>query len=98
MAGQPSYVDSCVVLSLFLGDSGFAASEAWLLEQGSRTLWISHWVLLEVAGVLAQCIRRGDLSSQQVASIQAEFEAFRRERLSLMEPRGVDFFWLLSGC
>jgi len=101
MAGQPSYVDSCVVLSLFLGDSGFAASEAWLLEQGSRTLWISHWVLLEVAGVLAQCIRRGDLSSQQVASIQAEFEAFRRERLSLMEPRGVDFLqarqWLLTG-
>ena len=65
MAGQASYVDSSVVLPLFLGDSGFAASETWLLNQGSRPLWISHWVLLEVAGVLALCIRRGDLSNQQ---------------------------------
>jgi predicted nucleic acid-binding protein len=65
MAGQASYVDSSVVLSLFLGDSGFAESETWLLNQGSRPLWISHWVLLEVAGVLALCIRRGDLSNQQ---------------------------------
>lgn len=101
MAGQASYVDSCVLLSLFLGDSGFAAAETWLLDQGSRPLWISHWVLLEAAGVLALCIRRGDLSSQQAAAIQAEFEAFRRERLSLIEPRGVDFLqarqWLLAG-
>lgn len=101
MAGQPSYVDSCVLLSLFLGDSGFAAAEDWLLNQGSRPLWISHWVLLEVAGVLALCIRRGALSNQQAAAIQAEFEAFRHERLSLIEPRSVDFLqarqWLLAG-
>ena len=101
MAGQASYVDSSVVLSLFLGDSDFAASETWLLNQGSRPLWISHWVLLEVAGVLALCIRRGDLSNQQAAAIQAELEAFRRERLSLIEPRGLDFLqarqWLLAG-
>ena len=100
MAGQPSYIDSCVLLSLFLGDSGFAAAETWLLDQGSRPLWISHWVLLEVAGVLALCIRRGDLSSQRAAAIQAEFEAFRYERWSLIEPRGVDFLqarqWLLA--
>jgi predicted nucleic acid-binding protein len=91
MAAQPSYIDSCVLLSLFLGDSGFVAAETWLLDQGSRPLWISHWVLLEVAGVLALCIRRGDLSSQKAAAIQADFEAFRHERLSLIEPRGVDF-------
>lgn len=101
MAGQPAYVDSCVLLSLFLGDSGYTAAEAWLLDQGSRSLWISHWVLLEVAGVLALCIRRGDLSNQRASAIQHEFEAFRNERLSLMEPRGMDFMqarqWLLAG-
>lgn len=101
MQSHGFYVDSCVLLSLFLGDSGFAAAEAWLLDQGSRPLWISHWVLLEVAGVIAICIRRGDLSSQQASLIQAEFEAFRRERLSLIEPRGGDFLqarqWLLAG-
>lgn len=101
MVSPPSYIDSCVLLSLFLGDGGYLAAEAWLLEQGSRPLWISHWVLLEVAGVIALCVRRGGLSSQHATAIQREFEAFRSERLSLIEPRGLDFMqarqWLLSG-
>lgn len=29
----PVYLDSCVLLSLFLGDSGFDASETWLLSR-----------------------------------------------------------------
>ncbi|APD48754.1 type II toxin-antitoxin system VapC family toxin [Synechococcus sp. CS-602] len=63
----PTYVDSCLVLSLFLGDGGYGAAETWLLLQGDQPLWVSHWVLLEL-------------------------ELFRQQRLSLIEPRGGDFF------
>lgn len=90
-AERESYLDSCVLLSLFLGDSGYADSERWLLAQADQTLWISHWVLLEVAGVMASCVRRGQLTAQRAQTLAREFEAFRQERLALLEPRGSDF-------
>ena len=61
------------------------------LTQGDQTLWISHWVLLEVAGVIATCVRRGQLTAEQAQTIGSEFESFRQERLTLIEPRGTDF-------
>ncbi|MBD2422759.1 type II toxin-antitoxin system VapC family toxin [Cyanobium sp. FACHB-13342] len=96
-----AYVDSCILLSLFLGDSGYPAAEQWLLNQGKTPLWISHWMLLEFAGVVALCVRRGDLTAERAATIHSEFECFRQERLQLLEPRGIDFLqarqWLQQG-
>jgi len=86
-----AYVDRCVLLSLLLGDGGYTDSERWLINQGDQTLWISHWVLLEVAGVIATCVRRGELTAEQAQTIGSEFESFRQERLTLIEPRGTDF-------
>ena len=34
----PVYLYSCVVLSLFLGDSGYGAAERWLLAQADQRL------------------------------------------------------------
>ena len=92
-----AYVDRCVLLSLLLGDGGYTDSERWLINQGDQTLWISHWVLLEVAGVIATCVRRGQLTAEQAQTIGSEFESFRQERLTLIEPRGTDFCRLGSG-
>ena len=86
-----AYVDSGVLLSLFLGDSGFAAAERWLLDQDERPLWVSHWVLVEFADVVAVGVRRGELTASRGTTIHAEFAGFRQERLSLLEPRGVEF-------
>ena len=86
-----AYGDRCVLLSLLLGDSGYTDSERWLINQGDQTLWISHWVLLEVAGVIATSVRRGQLTAEQAQTIGSEFESFRQERLTLIEPRGTDF-------
>lgn len=87
----PVYLDSCVVLSLFLGDNGYGAAERWLLAQADQRLWVSHWVLLEFSGVVALCLRRGELTAQRCQAIHAEFECFRQERLGLLEPRGADY-------
>lgn len=92
-AGSPApvYLDSCLVLSLFLGDSGYCAAEQWLLAQADQPLWVSHWVLLEFSSVVALCMRRGELTAERGLAIHAEFECFRQERLSLLEPRGADY-------
>jgi len=90
-SAAPVYLDSCVVLSLFLGDSGYCAAEQWLLAQADQPLWVSHWVLLEFSGVVALCLRRGELTAERCLAINAEFECFRQERLSLLEPRGADY-------
>lgn len=86
-----AYVDNCVLLSLLLGDSGYDGCERWLINQCDQSLWISHWVLLEIAGVIATCVRRGQLTAEQAQTIGSEFESFRQERLTLIEPRGTDF-------
>ena len=86
-----AYGDRCVLLSLLLGDSGYTDRERWLINQGDQTLWISHWVLLEVAGVIATCVRCGQLTAEQAQTIGSEFESFRQERLTLIEPRASDF-------
>ena len=90
-AQQGVYLDSCVLLSLFLADSGYGAAEQWLRRQGEAAILVSHWLLVEVAGVVSMCVRRGDLSAERAAAIHAEFECFRRERLQLLEPRANDF-------
>ena len=93
----PAYLDSCVVLSLFLGDSGYGAAEQWLLAHADQPLWVSHWVLLEFSGVVALCLRRGELTAERCLAIHAEFECFRQERLSLLEPRGADYLQARQG-
>ena len=84
------YVDTCLLLLLFLQDEGYPAAERWLACATDQSLWISHWGLLEFAGVVATRLRRGDLIPRRCDQIHAELELFRRERLALLEPRGED--------
>jgi predicted nucleic acid-binding protein len=96
-----SYVDTCVLVSLFHGDSGYGAAEAWLISAADQVIWISHWVLLEFASATAVRLRRGDLAIARAAALQSALEDFRRERLAMLEPRGEDFLvarhWIESG-
>jgi predicted nucleic acid-binding protein len=96
-----SYVDTCVLVSLFHGDSGYGAAEAWLRAAADQELWISHWVLLEFASATAVRLRRGDLAIARAAALQSALEAFRQERLAMLEPRGEDFLmarrWIETG-
>jgi predicted nucleic acid-binding protein len=95
------YVDTCVLVSLFHGDSGYGAAEAWLSAAADQELWISHWVLLEFASATAVRLRRGELPIGRAAALQSALEAFRQERLALLEPRGEDFLvarhWIETG-
>ncbi|MCE2839513.1 MAG: type II toxin-antitoxin system VapC family toxin [Cyanobium sp. 49614_E6] len=85
------YLDTCVLVSLFHNDSGYAAAETWLAASSQQPLWISHWVLVEFASATALRMRRRELSSSRATRIQEELENFRRERLGLLEPCAEDF-------
>jgi len=85
------YLDTGLLVSLFHGDSGYPAAEAWLASAESQDLWISHWVLLEFASATAVRLRRGELNAARVETLRAALEAFRRERLGMLEPWGDDF-------
>ena len=84
------YLDTSLLISLFHNDSGYAAAEAWLVAAAAE-LWISHWVLLEFASATTVRLRRGDLNAARAEHLRAALEAFRRERLGMLEPRGDDF-------
>jgi len=85
------YLDTCVLVSLFHNDSGYAAAEIWLAASSQQPLWISHWVLVEFASATALRMRRRELSCSRATRIQEELENFRRERLGLLEPCAEDF-------
>jgi predicted nucleic acid-binding protein len=85
------YVDTCLLVSLFHGDSGYGAAETWLAACADQELWISHWVLLEFASATAVRLRRGDLRASKAEALQTALEAFRQGRLAMLEPRGEDF-------
>jgi predicted nucleic acid-binding protein len=85
------YLDTCVLMSLFHNDSGYAAAEFWLAASRQQPLWISHWVLVEFASATALRMRRRELSGSRATRIQEELENFQRERLGLLEPCAEDF-------
>ena len=91
MEPRDPYLDSCILLSLLVPDSGSRTALDWLASQHNGPIWLSHWTWLEFTGVLAVCCRRGDISTERLRAIHSEADALRRERLSLVEPSSVDF-------
>ena len=89
--GRGFYLDTCVLVSLFHNDAGYGAAEHWLARNEDAALWMSQWVLLEFASATALRSRRQQLGAGRGARIHGELDAFRRERLSLVEPCGADF-------
>ena len=85
------YLDTCILFSLLVPDSGSNAALRWFSGQEDQPIWLSHWTWLEFTGVLALCCRRGDLNSERLEVIHQEAETFRRERLSLVEVVSADF-------
>ena len=85
------YLDTCVLVSLFHNDSGYAAAEFWLAASRQQPLWISHWVQVEFASATALRLRRRELSGSRTTRIQEELENFQRERLGLLGPCAEDF-------
>lgn len=85
------YLDTCILFSLLVPDSGSRAALDWFSGQKEQPIWLSHWTWLELTGVLALCGRRGDLNSERLQLIHQEADAFRRERLSLVEVLSADF-------
>lgn len=87
-----SYIDTCLLVSLFHGDSGYRAAETWLAACADQELWISHWVLLEFASATAVRLRRGDLSpSPGPRRCRARWRPSGRSAWRCWSPEGKTF-------
>lgn len=72
------YLDTAVVLTLFVGESTSEAVEAWLARR-RQPLAFSDWGLTECASALGIKHRRGELSADAADSAFAAISAFVRE-------------------
>ena len=66
MQPRDPYLDTCILLSLLVPDSGSRTALDWLASQHNGPIWLSHWTWLEFTGVLAVCCRRGDISTERL--------------------------------
>lgn len=82
------YLDTAVVLTLFVGESTSETVEAWLARR-RQPLAFSDWGLTECASALGIKHRRGELSADAAASAFSAITAFARESCEwiVCEPR-----------
>ena len=72
------YLDTAVVLTLFVGESTSATVQDWLARR-SKKLACSDWGLTECASALGIKCRRGELDAEAAARTFAAINAFTRE-------------------
>lgn len=84
----PIYLDTNIVLSLFLAETQSTASFDWLERQDANALWISAWVQMEYLDVLARKIRRGDIARRDAMAARENFLLWQSQIAGLAEMPG----------
>lgn len=77
------YLDTAVVLTLFVGESTSSAVESWLSAR-RQPLAFSDWGLTECASALGLKCRRRELDADSAASAFAAMAGFARESCELI--------------
>lgn len=72
------YLDTAVVLTLFVGESTSEVVQTWLARR-RQALAFSDWGMTECASALGIKQRRGELSADAAASAFAAIETFARQ-------------------
>lgn len=85
------YADTCILLSLFIRDSGTRAALDWLDKAGTRPVFASHWTVTEFISAVGIMARRGDISAQLHRESIAGFRRFCAGRLRLEAPVAADY-------
>ena len=91
MAGAMVYADTCLLVSLFLRDSGTEAALAWLDETAGHPVIASHWSLTEFSSAAASLARQKRITGKLHAEAVRRFRGFAAQRLTLEPPLSADF-------
>jgi uncharacterized protein len=85
------YADTCLLVSLFLRDSGTEAALAWLNESASQRIMASHWSLTEFSSAASTLARQKSITPKLHAESMRRFRGFAAQRLTLEPPLPADF-------
>jgi uncharacterized protein len=85
------YADTCLLVSLFLRDSGTDAALAWLSESASQRIMASHWSLTEFSSAASTLARQKSITPKLHAESMRRFRSFAAQRLTLEPPLLADF-------
>lgn len=91
MAKAALYADTCLLVSLFLRDSGTENALAWLDKTAGQPIMISHWSLTEFSSAAAILVRQKRITTRLHTEVSHRFRSFVAQRLTLEPPLPADF-------
>ena len=77
------YLDTSVVVPIFVPEAASEAISAWL-EIPGKTLVSADWILTEFASALGIKVRRGEMTQKHAGSVWDSFEIFSSSGLRLV--------------
>ncbi|MGZ8217881.1 type II toxin-antitoxin system VapC family toxin [Methylomagnum sp.] len=86
------YLDTSVLVPLYVEESRSSDVERWLAGLGSMPLMVSPWCVTEFSSALGLKARRGELSGTDLAKAVAGFRRFAGQRARMVEVVAQDFY------
>ena len=85
------YVDTCVLVSLFVRDSGAESAVAWLEQSAGQVMMASRWSLTEFSSSTAGLVRQRLIPAKLHSAALKNFRNFAAQRLTLEPASALDF-------
>ena len=85
------YLDTSLLVPLFIREPGTAGAQAFLTANASQVLVISPWTITEFSSALALKQRVGTISGQERQAALTMFEKFHGQRLQIVAIESADF-------
>lgn len=85
------YLDTSLLVPLFIREPGTARAQAFLSASTAKVLLISPWSITEFSSALALKQRLGTISQQERQAALGLFAKFRSLRLQMVPVEAADF-------
>lgn len=85
------YVDTSVVLPLFVPEATSPAVMAFVESLPPQELTVSQWTLVEFASVLGRHVRTGRIDGRFADEVTARFEGLLAGTFAILLPTAADF-------
>lgn len=92
------YVDTSVLLTLFLNEAKTADAWAWLKTNQGKPLFASHWTLTELSSALGVKARMKAIDEPERQRVMTAFQRFTASRLTLVASNPDDFSRAAAWC
>jgi len=85
------YLDTSLLVPLFVREPKSPDAGAWLVGVGNAELAVSDWGVAEFSSAASIKTRTGQIDEETRALMQADFQAFIRSRVRVIPTQSADF-------